>query len=255
MAPARRSSPTQRAVLDLHCHLLPGVDDGPQTLDQALAIARAAVADGIRVAALTPHFHPQRYPISHRIRQWAFSEFVARLAAANIPLQLRLAGEVRIAAELPAQIAAGEVPFLGEVDGYRILLLEFPHALIPPGSEKLTAALLRQRIRPLIAHPERNGAVRARVDRLRPFVEQGCWLQITGDSLVGRFGADAEDAAWACFDAGWNCILASDAHNLDSRPPSLSAGREALRRRFGDPYATDHVITKPARILGITPSP
>ena len=238
-------------MLDLHCHLLPGVDDGAQTLDQAIALARAAVADGIRLAVLTPHYHPQRYPISMKTRQWAFSEFQARLAAENVPLELRLAGEVRISPELPAQIAAGEVPFLGEADGYRILLLEFPHALIPPGSENLAAALLRQRIRPLIAHPERNGAVRGRPERLRPFVDLGCWLQITGDSLVGRFGADAEATAWACLDAGWHALLASDGHDLDSRPPSLAAGRDAVRRRYGDTLAEELVSQRPARILGL----
>ena len=249
-----RTTPPLLPVIDLHCHFLPGVDDGPQTIDQALALARIAVADGIRVSAMTPHFQPRRFPVKPVIRHQVFTEFSARLAAEKIPLQLHLAAEVLLSAELPAQIANDEIPFLGEVDGYRILLLEFPHAQIPLGSEKLIASLLRQRIRPLIAHPERNGTVIRQIDRLRPFVELGCWLQITADSLVGRFGPEIEQAAWACFDAGWNCILATDAHNLDSRPPCLSRGRDALRRRYGEPFALEHVRTKPARILGIDPS-
>jgi len=239
-------------VLDLHCHLLPGVDDGPQTMAEAVALARYAVADGIRAAVLTSHIHPGRYANNRTSLQQTLKAFEAQLAAESIPLKVRLGAEARFSDELLDLLAAGELPFLGEVDGYRILLLEFPHEMLPVGADKLVTLLLRQKIRPLIAHPERNKTVMAKLDRLEPFVRLGCWLQITADSLAGGFGPAAESTAWAIFEAGWNCVLASDGHNLAHRPPRLSAGRDALARRYGREFALDHVIHKPARIAGAT---
>jgi protein-tyrosine phosphatase len=144
------------------------------------------------------------------------------------------------------------VPFLGEVGGYRILLLEFPHQTIPVGSMRLITHLLRLKIRPLIAHPERNKAIMANVDKVREFTEAGCWLQLTAGSLSGRFGAQAQAAAFALIDEGWNCLAATDAHNLHSRPPRLGEGKQALSSRYGPEVAHAMVHTKPAAILGLS---
>ncbi len=219
-------------------------------MDEALAMARAAVADGIMVSVLTAHVHPDRYANTRGSLQCAIDEFAARLKEEQIPLDVRLGGEVWLSAELLDLIDRDEVPFLGEVDGYRILLLEFPHQMIPVGSDKLVTALLRRKIRPLIAHPERNQAVMASLDRLRPFVDLGCWLQLTAGSVAGRFSDAIEQTAWRILEAGWNCVLATDAHDLTSRPPCLSEGRDALQRRYGEKFALDHVLFKPARIVG-----
>lgn len=242
-------------MLDLHCHLLPGVDDGPETMDEALDMARAAVADGIRLSVLTPHIWPNRYDNARGNLQAAFDAFAARLEAEGIPLQVRLGSEAYLSPELLDLIAGDQVPFLGQVDGYRILLLEFPHQMIPVGTERLIAALLRQRIRPLIAHPERNQAVMHDPERIRPLAGLGCWLQLTAGSLAGHWGTTVEETAWSLLDAGWNCIIATDAHDLLRRPPRLSIGREALRRRHGEEFALDHVTRKPARIAGISAQP
>ena len=239
-------------MLDLHCHLLPGVDDGPQTMADALALARHAVADGIRAAVVTSHVHPGRYHNNRSSLRAVLDAFTAQLTNAAIPLKLKLGGEVRFSDELIELLAEGELPFLGEVDGYRILLLEFPHEMLPVGADKLVTLLLRQRIRPLIAHPERNKTVMGDLGRLRPFADMGCWMQITADSLVGGFGKAAESTAWAIFEAGWNCYLGSDGHNLAHRPPRLSAGRDALAKRYGRDFAIDHVVHKPARLIGAT---
>lgn len=238
-------------MIDLHCHYLPGIDDGPETLAQALDLARAAAADGITHAVLTSHVDPGRYPNQRRSLLAAIEQFAAEVAKAGIALQLHLGGEARLCPELVDMLAENQVPFLGEVDGYRILLLEFPHQMIPVGSLRFVQSLFRLKIRPLLAHPERNKAIMVSPEKINEFAEAGCWLQLTAGSLVGRFGPQAQEAAYAIIDEGWNCLIATDAHNLNNRPPLLSEGRIALQKRYGDAVAKSMVQDKPAKILGL----
>lgn len=239
-------------MIDLHSHLLPGVDDGPQTMDDALAIARAAVADGIRISVITPHMSPDLYDNKRCDLQTAFDDFARRLKLEAIPLEVRLGAEVRLCPELFDLMSNDELLFVGNVDGYRILLLEFPHDMIPVGSDKLVTMLLRHKIRPLIAHPERNQAVMDAPDRIRPFTALGCWLQLTAASLAGRLGELSQSTAWRLIDAGWDCVVATDCHNVTSRPPHLSIGRDALACRHSEAFARDHVSHRPGKIVGAT---
>lgn len=238
-------------MIDLHCHYLPGIDDGPDTLAEALDLARAAVADGITHAMLTSHVDPERYANQRHNLEAAHADFSQHLVAAGIDLQVRVGGEARLCPELVDLIAANQVPFLGEVDGWRILLLEFPHQVIPVGSGRFIYSLLKLKIRPLIAHPERNKAIMAQPDKIQEFTDAGCWLQITAGSLAGRFGAVAQKVAFELVEQGYDCIAATDAHNLHSRPPLLSEGRAVLRRRYGDPVAHSMVVERPGKIFGL----
>jgi protein-tyrosine phosphatase len=221
-------------------------------MDAALAIARAAVADGIRISVLTPHMTPGVYDNKRRELQTVFDDFASRLKLEAIPLEVRLGAEVRLCPELLDLLSDDELLFVGNVDGYRILLLEFPHDMIPVGSDKLVTMLLRNKIRPLIAHPERNQAVMDSHDRIRPFAALGCWFQLTAASLAGRLGELPQTTAWQLIDAGWNCVVATDSHNVTTRPPHLSIGRDALARRYGEVFARDHVSNKPELIVGAT---
>lgn len=240
-------------MIDLHCHLLPGIDDGPETLDEALDLARAAVADGITHSVLTSHVHPERYPNQRNNLEVAVAAFAAALAQAEIPLVVRTGCEARLCPELIDLVADNQVPFLGEVAGFRILLLEFPHQMVPIGSIRFISSLLRMRIRPLIAHPERNKTIMAHPEKIREFTDAGCWLQITAGSLVGRFGEPAKEAAITLIDQGHTCLIASDAHDLNNRPPLLSEGFSALRARFGEAAAHAMAIARPAQIWGASP--
>ena len=238
-------------MIDLHCHFLPGIDDGPETMDQALDLARAAVADGITHSVLTSHVHPERYPNQRRNLELATAGFAGQLKAAQIPLDVRMGGEARLCPELIDLLAENQVPFLGEVGGYRILLLEFPHQMIPVGSMRFISSLFKLKIRPLIAHPERNKAIMTNIDRVTEFAEAGCWLQLTAGSLAGRFGPQAEQAAFGLIEQGWTCMTATDAHSLNNRPPRLSEARDALTSRYGEQVAHNMVHAKPAQILGL----
>lgn len=238
-------------MIDLHCHFLPGIDDGPETLGEALDLARAAVADGITHSVLTSHVHPNRYPNQRKNLEVAVDSFKTELFKAQIPLQVRMGAEARLCAELIDLLAIQQVPFLGDVDGYHIALLEFPHQLIPVGSIQFVNNLMKLKIRPLIAHPERNKGVLSNFQKLSPFADAGCWFQITAGSLVGRFGTQAKETSFKIIEEGWNCLIATDAHNLNNRPPLLSEGRDALQSRYGADMAASMVLHKPAKILGL----
>ncbi len=238
-------------MIDLHCHFLPGVDDGPDTLEESLALARAAVADGITHSVFTSHVDPELYGNQRSTLTPVFAAFNQQLAEQGIALQTRLGGEARLCPELLDLIAQDEVPFLGEVDGWRILLLEFPHQLIPVGSDRFIHAMLRQKIRPLIAHPERNKAIMAHPERVDDFCDAGCWLQLTAGSIAGRFGSKCQEVAHTLIEQGHHCLAATDAHNLGSRPPYLSEARQALTERYGPAVAQRMVVERPGQIFGL----
>lgn len=240
-------------MIDLHCHLLPNVDDGPETVREAIALARMAVADGITVSVLTPHIHPVRYVNTRSSLQRTFEDFRQILKLEGIPLAVRLGGEMRLSPESLELILEEEVPFLGTVDGYRIVLLEFPHPIIPVGSAAFVRKLLDMKIRPLIAHPERNKMIMHNPEKIRPFVDMGCWLQITAGSIVGRFGDAPRKTALNLLENEWVWVIASDAHNPDNRPANLSEGRDAIARLFGASLAQRMALDRPARIIGLSP--
>lgn len=241
-------------MIDLHCHLLPGIDDGPETLDQALELARLAVTNGIRRVVVTPHIQPGCWDNDRQGIERVWNTFREALARHGIPLELGMAAEVRVCAEMMGLLAENRIPFLGEYQGKRVLLLEFPHDQIPVGTDKLVRWLLRREILPMIAHPERNKAVIRDFSRIFPYVDMGCLFQVTAGSLVGRFGPFAEERALQFLEEGWITILASDAHNVKYRPPNLLDGRDVVARLVGIEAARRLVEETPATIVGLTPA-
>lgn len=224
-------------MIDIHCHLLPGLDDGATTLDDALALARVAVADGISCSVMTPHIHPGRWENDAAGIARATAAFAAALEQHAIPLQLRHAAEVRLTDLIFGQLEAQVLPFLGEHAGESLLLLEFPHGQLIPGSDRLVSWLRRHGIRPVLAHPERNKSIMRNPELLQPFLAAGCLLQVTAASLTGGFGDAAERVALQLLDAGQITFVASDAHNLKSRQPRLSGARALVAARMGEAVA------------------
>jgi protein-tyrosine phosphatase len=240
-------------MIDLHCHLLPGIDDGPETLEESIALAEHAVKNGIFHAVVTPHIHPGRYDNELESIRSAVVAFQSELGRRGIPLRLGFAGEVRLSLEIMDLIAQDRIPFLGERDGYKILLLELPHGNVPVGADKFAAWLLKNKIRPLIAHPERNKEIMDDVNKLTPFVTMGCLLQVTAGSVAGDFGERARNRAVDLLERGWVSILASDAHNLEQRPPELEPGRIAAAAIVGESESWKLVHDTPQSLLGKTP--
>jgi protein-tyrosine phosphatase len=235
-------------MIDLHCHLLPNIDDGPETGAQALRLCRLAVADGITHAITTPHIHPGRWPNTRQSIAKGCARLQRELRKRDIPLQVGYAAEVRLTDEIMQQVEADEIPFYGEVDGYQIMLLEFPHGHIIPGSDKLVQWLMQRKIRPLIAHPERNKQVMKNTALLEPFIAAGCWLQLTAGSLLGKFGEPAQAAAHALLQADLVTAVASDGHNTGARRPVLAEAFEYIGEHYGEGLARRLLLDNPARI-------
>jgi protein-tyrosine phosphatase len=236
-------------VIDLHCHYLPGIDDGAQTVEEALALARAAVAAGIRTAVLTPHVHIGRYDNTLASIERSFAQFQQLLLREEIALDIRVGGEVRIAAEIVPLVEDEQIPFIGQLGSDRIVLLEFPHSHLLAGGEKLIKWLLDRNIRPLIAHPERNRDVMRNVDKIAEYVGMGCLLQVTGASIIGQFGRSAQLCAQALLERNWVSVVATDAHNMQYRPPNLDLAFEALATMGGIQYARELTEILPGRIV------
>ncbi|MCP4697347.1 MAG: capsular biosynthesis protein [Gammaproteobacteria bacterium] len=236
-------------MIDLHCHLLPGMDDGPRDLAESLALARIACAGGIRKALATPHIYPGVYDNDIAAIRTATAEFKQALKAHHIPLSVEMAAEVRIGPEIMPMIKKELIPFLGREGEYRILLLEFPHSHIPLGSNKMAQWLLDRKIRPMIAHPERNKDILRNFEKIYPFVELGCLMQITGGSVAGYFGPAVQQRARQLLEKGWVDVLASDAHNRDSRPPDLASGKAAAAEIVGEKMAWSLVRERPWEIV------
>lgn len=238
-------------MIDIHCHLLPGIDDGPPTLEAALALAQGLVADGIRHVVCTPHVFPGRFENRRSSIEDVFDDFAAVLRGAGLPLGLSWAGEVRLTPEILELLPRNELPWLGEVDGFKTMLLEMPDGQVPLGADRLVAHLLSQRIRPVLVHPERNRGVMERPERLRPFVNMGCYVQLTAGSLVGQFGAKAQACAEVLLDEGWAHVVASDAHNMGGRRPRMADAAAWLREHHGSTLARQLTVDGPALICGL----
>lgn len=236
-------------MIDIHCHLLPGVDDGPETLEQSLQLCRIAAADGITHAVVTPHIHPGRWPNNRESVADHCEHLRQALELSGIDLQLGFAAEVRTTDQVMQQVADQEIPYYGEVDGYQIMLLEFPHGHLIPGSEKLVQWLVERGVRPLIAHPERNKQVMRDASRLQPFLELGCWLQITAGSILGSFGERCQLLARQLLDEDLVKVIASDAHNARARPPSLAQAWSRVSQDYGEHRARLLLQENPAAIV------
>jgi protein-tyrosine phosphatase len=233
-------------MFDLHCHLLPGIDDGATDLEMALAMARIAVDDGIRTVACTPHIYPGMYenkgPGIRASIQSLQSEFDAR----GIALQLVEGADVHLAPDLLDGIRSGRIPTLA---GSRYLLLEPPHHTAPPRMESVAFELMAAGITPVITHPERLSWVESHYDLFVRLAERGVWMQVTAGALTGRFGGRVKYWGERFVGEGHCMILATDAHHPTRRPPLLAEAREAAAVLVGREEAEHMVLTRPAGVV------
>ncbi|WP_295455966.1 CpsB/CapC family capsule biosynthesis tyrosine phosphatase [uncultured Thiodictyon sp.] len=233
-------------MIDLHSHLLPGVDDGAPDLATSLAMARVAVSDGIEVMACTPHIYPGLYENQGTAIRQAVAELQTHLDEAGIALRLSLGADAHIAPDLLDGLRSGRVPTLHDS---RYFLLEPPHHVAPPRLEETVFNLLTAGYVPVITHPERLSWIEEHYEVFVELARKGAWLQVTSGSLTGRFGSGAQYWAERLLDEGWVHILATDAHGVERRPPLLAEGRRAAERWVGAEEAGRLVTTRPRGIL------
>ncbi|MEP4891158.1 MAG: CpsB/CapC family capsule biosynthesis tyrosine phosphatase [Aliiglaciecola sp.] len=224
-------------MIDIHSHILPGVDDGAKTLAEALEMLKMAVDQGVKTQVLTPHIHYGRYENTKADLINRFALFKQQVADANINIELRLGAEIRIGTELMQLAQQDQIPWLGTYLGKKTFLLEFPRIDVPHGSDNLVRWLLQKDIIPLIVHPERNKTFLNHPHKLQTFTDMGCPLQITASSLTGKFGDEAQQMAINLLEKNKVFAIASDCHNLKGRAPDLKYGIDTARSLTGDESA------------------
>lgn len=233
-------------MIDLHSHILPGCDDGARDLDTAIAMARIAERDGVRIMACTPHIMPGLYHNEAEGIRARVAQLQKALMQEGIGLKLAMGADVHVAPDLVEKLRAGVVPTL---NGSRYFLLEPPHEVVPPNFEKLVQRLLEAGYVPILTHPERLTWAASRYDIIDRVNRAGCLIQITASSLLGGFGTRAQELAQRMLDEGRVDILASDAHGDQGRVPGLSRARAFVAERHGTELADMLVVRKPAQIL------
>ena len=233
-------------MIDLHCHILPGIDDGAAELSVSLEMARAFVADGVSVVACTPHILPGLYHNSGpQIRQ-ATAQLQQIFDREGIPLRLVTGADNHIVPSFVADLRSGHLLSLADS---RYVLVEPPHHVAPPRLEDLFFNILVAGYVPILTHPERLSWIKSHYQAIQRLVQAGVWIQLTAGSLAGLFGRNARYWAERMLDEGCVHILATDAHDVNRRPPNLSLGRELASKRVGSDEAEHMVLTRPLGIL------
>ncbi len=224
-------------MIDIHCHLIPGIDDGAKNIEQALELIQVAVDDGIKRIVITPHLHLGRYENFSSLIKFKLLRLNNAVIKAGIDVQIRSAAEVRFDFDILDLIASLQVPMYGIYEGHRYMLLELPHSHIPTGCTELIKYLLKQNIKPVIAHPERNKELLKNPEKIVQLTRLGCWFQLTAGSIVGLFGEKCQELSIHYLEQGLINVVASDAHNTKYRPPVLSAARQYVADLIGEDEA------------------
>ena len=236
-------------MIDLHSHILPGVDDGVRSLAEAEELARAAVACGVTAIAATPHVRDD-YPTTPDRMEAGVEGVRHHLARAGVPVDVLVGGEVAL--DRLERLPAEDVVRFTLAGTGRYLLVEFPYYGWPFGLENQLRRLVGAGITPLLAHPERNPEVQAEPQRLERLLRMGVLAQVTIDSLAGRFGRRARRAAGALVDLELLHVLASDAHSPGSYSLSPAELANAVGNRRLARYLT---VEAPAAIAAGEPMP
>jgi protein-tyrosine phosphatase len=213
----------QLPVIDLHCHVLPGIDDGPDTIEGSLALARAAVASGTTTLVATPHVS-WRYPNEAHTIAHLVDELNVQLRAQSIPLQIRPGAE--IAMTRAAELEPEELERL-RLGGGQWLLIECPFTPVATGMDALVLDLQRHGHRVVLAHPERCPAFHRDRRPLEMLVREGVLASITAGSLVGSFGSTVQRFAMQLVRDELVHNVASDTHDPQRRPPGMAAELQA----------------------------
>lgn len=219
-------------MIDLHCHILPGIDDGAQTMEDSLLMAEKAVEQGIHHLLCTPHHNNGRYDNPAQIVIPKVAALQAEIDRQNIDLTVYEGQEVRLTDTLLTDIEKGRILFTDLTNKY--ILIEFPTRDIPLFTEQIFFELLSRGHIPVIVHPERNSKFREDPNRLLPFLEMGVLTQLTAPSIVGVFGKAIQKTARQMLNHNMIYMVASDAHGISTRNFYLKEAYEVIAQEFGE---------------------
>jgi len=236
-------------MVDIHCHILPGIDDGPKSMEEACAMAEMAVADGITHVIGTPHAHPEH----------AFD--IERNRGLRDELQAKFEGRLKLATGCDFHLSFENLQDIRHaawrytLNQKSYLLVEFADFSIPPSLDQALHELQLAGLKPIVTHPERNPLIRAQPERLYKWLRQGCYVQVTAQSLAGRWGESAQEMTQEWLDMGAVHFVASDAHNTTTRPLQLRGTYELLAKERGEETARALLVENPLAAFEDRPLP
>lgn len=233
-------------MIDLHSHILPGIDDGAADSLVSVAMARAMVAQGVTHVACTPHILPGLYHNTGSSIRQATQRLQTLLDQEEVPLRLLTGADVHMTPNFVAGLRSGQLLTIADS---RYVLVEPPHHTAPPQLEDFFFNILVAGYIPILTHPERLSWVPSRYETIKRLVNSGVWMQITAGSFAGAFGRNALYWAQRMLDEGCVHLIATDAHDAERRPPDLAAGRDLVAKRVGPEEAQRLVLTRPMGIL------
>ncbi|HEV2645645.1 MAG TPA: CpsB/CapC family capsule biosynthesis tyrosine phosphatase [Acidobacteriaceae bacterium] len=237
-------------MVDIHHHLLFGLDDGAKSLETSVAMAKLAAADGITHIVCTPHANGQ-YDFSPQANAAKTEELRAILASEHIALTLGSGCDFHVSFDNIQQAKTDPARF--SINGLNYLLVEVPDYGLPPGLTETFYELQLAGLTPILTHPERNPTLQSDPSRLKDWLRGGVLIQVTADSLTGHKGKPAQRMAHDLLENRWVHFLATDAHNTTSRPPRMREAHDLVANKYGASYAHALCLTNPlAAFLGKT---
>lgn len=232
--------------VDMHCHIVPGVDDGPAGMEDAVALARALVRDGISTVIATPH----------QLGRWEGQNPAANVRAAigmlqqtletqKIPLKLLPGAEVRLDAMIPRLLERDIILTLA--DARRYLLLELP-SQVPMDAETVLKHLAGAKVCSILAHAERYDMLQLEPDKAQDWIASGAVLQVNAGAVVGKMGQRSQAVALGWIERGWVSLIATDAHSLNTRRPRMTEAIDLIVARFGEEIAKRLCLENPLKV-------
>ena len=234
-------------MIDLHTHILPGIDDGVQTDDDAIEFARVAIDDGVKTVVATPHYKEDVWDNQRDGILAAVEVLRGRLTDEGLDLDLRPGAEVHLCPDLVGRVKDGRATTLD--DNGRTVLLELSLTQYPVELENLVFQMKLAGLQVLFAHPERIRYFQDDISRYESVVQLGGYGQITTGSVLGTFGTEARRFSEEVLRRGLIHVLASDAHNVRGRPPILGQALEAIEPWVGRRRAESMTTDVPAALL------
>jgi protein-tyrosine phosphatase len=227
-------------MIDIHCHILPGIDDGPSDIADSIEMARIAAADGITVIVATPHLKDHADMAAEIMS--GVAELNSRLAEQKIPVKILQGADINVMLSIPSLKDY-------TINGTKYLLYEFPHTHMPGNAVQIIFNVMSAGLHPIITHPERNPSVVRDPGIVIDLKETGPLIQITAGSLTGRFGPASRECALYLLKRGVVDIIATDAHSIYDRPPELSEGLRAAEKIVGRRAAKCMVQENPLAVI------
>jgi len=233
-------------MVDIHHHLLPALDDGSPDLATSLAMARMAASDGITHVVCTPHASSQ-WTFDPAVTASRLNDLRAALAAESIPLTLGAGCDFHLSYDNIEDAHANPTRYT--INAGRYLLVELPDVILAPRMGETLYNLRAAGMVPILTHPERNLTLQRTPERLANWLRNGLLVQITTSSVLGEMGKEAERMAHRLLDNRWVNFLATDAHNLTTRPPVMSRAHDLIAKKYGAEYAHLLCTTNPTAVF------